>query len=181
MTTESCATSMTAGSSFSWSMLRIVHGNEWKRGRFCIPAEPGCEIRLLSNSRISTTYGGSPLLLECIQDRIWGNVLNRYGSPEAVVFGKKSKRWKPLLQASQKASERSGRLEAMEAEERSLEARLRALEGELAASQARLRTATAEQKALSEGTERDDFGMASSRRVNGAIGDYGAAWSAKQI
>ena len=29
--------------------------------------------------------------------------------------------------------------------------------------------------------ERDDFGMASSRRVNGAIGDYGAAWSAKQI
>lgn len=33
----------------------------------------------------------------------------------------------------------------------------------------------------SAGTERDDFGMASSRRVNGAIGDYGAAWSAKQI
>ncbi len=29
--------------------------------------------------------------------------------------------------------------------------------------------------------KRDDFGMASSRRVNGAIGDYGAAWSAKQI
>lgn len=64
---------------------RFFHGNEWKRGRFCIPAKPGCEIRLLSNSRISTTYGGSPLLLECIQDRIWGNVLNRYGSPEAVV------------------------------------------------------------------------------------------------
>ena len=67
------------------------------------------------------------------------------------VFGKKSKRWKPLLQASQKASERSGRLEAMEAEKRSLEARLKALEGELATSKARLRTATAEQKALSEG------------------------------
>ena len=64
---------------------RFFHGNEWKRGRFCIPAEPGCEIRLLSNSRISTTYGGSPHLLECIQNRIWGNVLNRYGSPEAVV------------------------------------------------------------------------------------------------
>ena len=56
--------------------------------------------------------------------------------------------WKPLLQASQKASERSGRLEAMEAEKRSLEARLKALEGELATSQARLRTATAEQKAV---------------------------------
>lgn len=76
------------------------------------------------------------------------------------VFGKKSKRWKPLLQASQKASERSGRLEAMEAEKRSLEARLRALEGELATSQARLRTATAEQKALSEGCQRCEQGIA---------------------
>ena len=136
---------------------RFFHGNEWKRGRFCIPAEPGCEIRLLSNSRISTTYGGSPLLLECIQNRICGNVLNRYGRS---VFGKKSKRWKPLLQASQKASERSGRLEAMEAEKRSLEARLKALEGELATSQARLRTATAEQKALSEGCQRCEQGIA---------------------
>lgn len=76
------------------------------------------------------------------------------------VFGKKSKRWKPLLQASQKASERSGRLEAMEAEKRSLEARLKALEGELATSQARLRTATAEQKALSEGCQRCEQGIA---------------------
>ena len=71
-----------------------------------------------------------------------------------------SKRWKPLLQASQKASERSGRLEAMEAEKRSLEARLKALEGELATSQARLRTATAEQKALSEGCQRCEQGIA---------------------
>lgn len=76
------------------------------------------------------------------------------------VFDKKSKRWKPLLQASQKASERSGRLEAMEAEKRSLEARLKALEGELATSQARLRTATAEQKALSEGCQRCEQGIA---------------------
>ena len=70
------------------------------------------------------------------------------------------KRWKPLLQASQKASERSGRLEAMEAEKRGLEARLKALEGELATSQARLRTATAEQKALSEGCHRFEQGIA---------------------
>lgn len=83
------------------------------------------------------------------------NVLNRLSAD-----GKKSKRWKPLLQASQKASERSGRLEAMEVEKRSLEARLKALEGELATSQARLRTATAEQKALSEGCQRCEQGIA---------------------
>lgn len=78
----------------------------------------------------------------------------------SFINGKKSKRWKPLLQASQKASERSGRLEAMEAEKMRLEARLRALEGELATSKARLRTATAEQKALSEGCQRCEQGIA---------------------
>lgn len=69
---------------------RFFHGNEWKRGRFCIPAEPGCEIRLLSNSRISTTYGVSPILLECIQGRIWALMRPRkaqgggYGLDEMV-------------------------------------------------------------------------------------------------
>lgn len=87
-------------------------------------------------------------------------VWQRNSTSGRSVFGKKSKRWKPLLQASQKASERSGRLEAMEAEKRSLEARLKALEGELATSQARLRTATAEQKALSEGCQRCEQGIA---------------------
>lgn len=66
------------------------------------------------------------------------------------VFGKKSKRWKPLLQASQKASERSGRLETMEAEKIRLEATLKGLEAKLATSQARLQTLTDEQTRLSE-------------------------------
>ena len=66
------------------------------------------------------------------------------------VFGKKSKRWKPLLQASQKASERSGRLEAMEAEKKDLEETLKGLEAKLATSQARLQTLTDEQTRLSE-------------------------------
>jgi len=46
----------------------------------------------------------------------------------------------------------------MEAEKMRLEATLKALEGELAASKARLRTATAEQKALSEGCQRCEQG-----------------------
>ena len=41
-----------------------------------------------------------------------------------------------------------------------MEARLKALEGELAASKARLRTATEEQKALSEGCQRCEQGIA---------------------
>lgn len=69
---------------------------------------------------------------------------------EGSAFGKKSKRWKPLLQASQKASERSGRPETMEAEKKDLEATLKALEAKLATSQARLQTLTDEQTRLSE-------------------------------
>lgn len=53
-------------------------------------------------------------------------------------------------QASQKASERSGRLEAMEAEKMRLEATLKGLEAKLATSQARLQTLTDEQTRLSE-------------------------------
>lgn len=47
------------------------------------------------------------------------------------VFGRKSKRWKPLLQASQKASERSGRLETMEAEKITLGSDLEGLRSQI--------------------------------------------------
>ena len=66
------------------------------------------------------------------------------------VFGKKSKRWKPLLQASQKASERSGRLETMEAEKKDLEATLKALEATLKALEAKLTTSKARLQSLTD-------------------------------